>query len=221
MRHKENLAYEFKPDTQPQEAFFQARVAGMINDWYLFDHQISAGRAKKSASCLLTPEVGDEVLIFAGQTNNYIMSVLEQADKNQPAEIAFPAGAEFRCQKGALEFTADAVRIHGNETLNLDAQQLSLNATESRLRSNQFLAWIGQVDAKAIGVKLVAHQVSTVFGRLIARAKESFRWTEGLDETRSGRIRVVSSDRIQMSSKHTSIRAEGYVKIDGEKIDLG
>jgi len=160
-------------------------------------------------------------LVFAGKTNNYIMSVLERVNSHHPAEIMFASGAQVVCQSGTLGLTADRVNLNGTETLELNAHRLSMKSTKSELRSANFDAWIGKASAKALSIELVANQVSTVFGRLIARVKQSFRWIEGVDETRAQRIRMAASDHIQMTSKHTSIRAEGYVKIDGEKIDLG
>jgi hypothetical protein len=221
MSIKDNLAYQIETGANSPDAFFEVRVAGIVNNWYLFDHHIGSNRAKLSASCLLTPKVGDEVLVFAGKTNNYIMSVLERANIHDPAEIMFASGAQVICESGTLGFKADTVSLNGTETVDINAQRLSMKSTESELRSTSFDAWLGKVNAKALSVNLVANQVSTVFGRLIARAKQSFRWIEGVDETRAQRIRMATSDRIQMTSKHTSIRAEGYVKIDGEKIDLG
>jgi hypothetical protein len=77
MSPKENLAYRIETNTNILDPFFQVRITGIVNDWYLFDQQVGPSRAKVSASCLLTPEVGDEVLVFVGKTTHYIMSVLE------------------------------------------------------------------------------------------------------------------------------------------------
>lgn len=221
MSTKDNLAYQMETGANSPDAFFEVRIAGIVNDWYLFDHHVGSSRAKVSASCLLTPDVGDEVLVFAGKTNNYIMSVLERANSGRNAEIVFPTGAQLHCPSGSLSLKAESVNINGTNTLDLNARTLSVQSTDAQLRSTNFDTWIGKLDARALSVKVVANQVSTVVGRLIERAKQRFQWIEGVHETRAGRIRMASSDRIQMTSKHTSIRAEGYVKIDGEKIDLG
>lgn len=221
MSTKDNLAYQIEMGTNSPDVFFEVRIAGIVNDWYLFDHHIGSSRTKVSASCLLTPEVGDEVLVFAGKTNNYIMAVLERANSGRNAEIVFPAGAQLHCRSGALGLKAESVSIHGTKTVDLNAHRLSVQSTDAQLRSTNLDTWIGKLDVRALSVKLVANQVCTVVGRLIERAKQRFQWIEGVHETRAGRIRMASSDRIQMTSKHMSIRAEGYVKIDGEKIDLG
>lgn len=221
MNIKGNLAYQMETGANPPDAFLEVKIAGIVNDWYLFDHHVGSSRAKVSASCLLTPEVGDEVLVFAGKTNNYIMSVLERVNSERSPAIMFPVGAQLHCRSGELGLKAESVSIHGTTALDLNSQRLSVQSTDTKLRSVNFDTWIGKLDARALSIKLVANQVSTVVGRLIERAKQRFQWIEGVQETRAGRIRVTSSDRIQMTSKHTSIRAEGYVKIDGEKIDLG
>ena len=44
---------------------------------------------------------------------------------------------------------------------------------------------------------------------------------ENLDETRAGRVRLQVKDRFHLTSRHASVIAEGQVKIDAEKIDLG
>jgi hypothetical protein len=44
---------------------------------------------------------------------------------------------------------------------------------------------------------------------------------ENLDETRAGRMRLQVAERFHLKARHASVIAEGQVKIDAEKIDLG
>ena len=70
-------------------------------------------------------------------------------------------------------------------------------------------------------ITMIAQTVQSTVGRLILKARNSFSWIENLHETRAGRMRLQIENRFHLKSKHTTILAEGQVKIDGEKIDLG
>ena len=221
MHTHDNLAYLIDQEHSPSDAFSQHRVTGIAGEWFLFNDSLKCGRAKVSASCLLYPEVGDQVLVFNGAPNAYILTILARGNPQQQATVRLPDHSELTCSSGPLTLSAHSLRFKSQREISLKSSELRIASDMTEIRSKQLYGWFALVDTKAINIKLIADQCSGVFGRLIHRARESFRWIEGTDETRAGRVRIRAQEHIQVTSKHTSIRAEGYVKIDGKKIDLG
>jgi hypothetical protein len=70
-------------------------------------------------------------------------------------------------------------------------------------------------------ISTVAQQMTSTVGRLIQRARDSVRWIDNADETRAGRVRMQVEERMHVTARHATILAEGQVKIDADKIDLG
>lgn len=221
MKTNNNLAYLIHQNNSSSEVFFQVRVTGIAGEWFLLSDSLNCDRAKVSASCLLKPEVGDQVLVFNGKPNAFILTILVRANHQQSASIELPANCEIMCPEGQVTVNSQSIQLSAQDGIELDSTCVSVKSKTTEIRSDQLHGWFAQIDAKTIGMRLVATQVSTVFGRLIHRAKESFRWIESKDETRAGRLRIQAQENVQITSKHASIRAKGYVKIDGQKIDLG
>ncbi len=70
-------------------------------------------------------------------------------------------------------------------------------------------------------MRLVARSFHSTLERLVQKTRDSFRWTERLDESRAGRMRQSVKGRYHLNAEAASILAKKQVKIDGDKIDLG
>lgn len=63
--------------------------------------------------------------------------------------------------------------------------------------------------------------LETNAGRIVERARSTFREVEGVAQTRVGRLRVMAREAMHFSGKRASIVVEEDVKLDGKKILLG
>lgn len=201
---------------QADKWFFLAAAPGNIS---------STDRALRAESCLVQPECGDTVLVCQGVTVGltsvpYILAVLSRADA-QNAVLALPGGAQVRVNTGALAFVASDIALEGANSVSLKAPHIAVTAVSGDLRFNRLASTIGELSASMGSVLTVAQTVTSTVGRLVQKATNSFRWTENLDESRAGRMRLQVAERFHLKSRHASVIAEGQVKIDAEKIDLG
>ena len=116
---------------------------------------------------------------------------------------------------------ARRVELAGEQQLALGAPHLEVNAVTGDMRFHRLSGLMEMLDAKVGALSLVASTLNSTVGRLFQKARDCFRWTENLDETRAGRMRQKVDGRYHLQSEHAAILADGLVKIDGEKIDLG
>lgn len=190
-----------------------AVIAGHADKWFFLsgDHPATGERALRAESCLLQPERGDTVLVCSGvvvgvTTVSYILAVLSRTDPQRGA-LMLPGGATMTAENGNLSISAQQIDMTGQQALKLQAPQLAITAVQADMRFNSLTT--------------VAQTITTTVSRLLQKATDSFRWTQNLDESRAGRMRLQVSERLHIKAKHASMIAEGQVKIDGEKIDLG
>jgi hypothetical protein len=212
------------PLPQAGPGLVSAVVTGQADKWFFLDAS-GADRALRAESCLIQPECGDTVLVCQGVAVGltsvpYILAVLSRADA-QHGVLALPGGAQIRADAGALAFVASDIGLEGANSVSLKAPHVAVDATAGELRFNRLASTIGELSASLGSVRTVAQAVTSTVGRLVQKATNSFRWTENLDESRAGRMRLQVAERFHLKSRHASVIAEGQVKIDAEKIDLG
>jgi len=79
---------------------------------------------------------------------------------------------------------------------------------------------VGTIRTVARRMKLEVGVIETKAERIVERAQESWRETEGLSQTRAGRLRLVAKGAFQAIGQQALLKAREGVKIKGEKIYL-
>ena len=219
------------PATSPSIGLVCATVTGQADKWFFYSsadlqgNPYACDRALRADSCLTAPECGDTVLICKGVTVgvsaiSYILAVLSRAHPSQGV-VMLPGGATICTNDGKLFLVATEIGIKGKSAVTVSAPQVKVVAVAGELQFNSLRASILELKGVLGKVSTVAQSVTSTVGRLVQKTKDSFRWTQNLDETRAGRMRLQIAERFHLKSRHASLIAEGQVKIDGEKIDLG
>ncbi len=200
----------------------QAIVTGQAEKWFFLQGAQGELRARCALSCLLLPEIGDTVLVSASadQLSCYILAILLRPSTAH-CTVKLPGEATVLSSSGTLVMQAESIAVQGKQSLDLEAPRFGVQALVGDVRIKLLQSWCEQVQSNIVRLKLIAKNMSTVVERQVTRARECFRWIEQTDETRAGRVRMVVKNRMQVQAKHASIKAEGLVKIDGQKIDLG
>ncbi len=205
-----NLA-AVEPGSSGQEGLMQARVK-MLEDgdcWVMAGHELV--RARRAAACLLAPEPGDLVLVHAGDQGAFVLSVLLRATDG-PVVLDAPQGMRLRAP-----------------TIDLDAAG-RLSAASPRLWAGLGRADVAVRELAAAGESVAAvcdagrfklGALSRLADRLWSRAKESFRFVEGLDHAAAGRLRRLARETLSLSGKRARIQAEKSVDVNADQIRLG
>jgi hypothetical protein len=195
---------EFDPATvvaQSADGTFLAEHAG---------HRISCRRA---ASCLLQPEIGDQVLIFnTGNGSRYLLAVLERASLGT---------AHLNCTGDVLLSSSGSLRLAASQDIALDSCGFALRADDAqvtleRLRFSGVL-WQGAVSS----LRLVGHACETIMDRITQLTKVSLRRVEQIDQLRAGQIDYEGSSRVRIRSKYTAITATHVLKVKGRQVHIG
>ena len=211
-----------RPGTGNAPQLMLATVSGRAENWFFVEGADDCERCLRAESCLLEPDIGDTVLLCAGNTGvvPYILAILARVSPSG-GTLTLPGGGAIITDEGNLRFAARNVEVTGEQRVALSAPCLEVSALSGDMRFHRLSGLMEALDAKVGTLSLVASTLNTTVGRLVQKARDCFRWTENLDETRAGRLRLKVEGRYHLESAHAAILAEGLVKIDGEKIDLG
>jgi hypothetical protein len=205
-----------------QPALALATVSGQVDDWLLIEGIPQSSRVRCAASCLLSPELGDTVLICdtGREESSYILAILVRASA-QTGVLNLPGGAHLHCSEGQLNIETRQFSVQSNEQIDLETATLKVSSHTGELRIKNLTGWFDNIKSHARNIDMFTKKLSTTVGLLIQKATDSFRWIESTDETRAGRIRLQVKGRYFMQARQATVLAEETVKIDGQKIDLG
>lgn len=199
-----------------------ATVTGRADKWFFLGNStLPVERAVCAASCLVEPDLGDTVLVcHGGPRASYILAVLARATPAQ-ATINLPGGVALQTDQGQLRIQAEQLDLHARHKVSVVGPQVELQGVHAQVHFQHMDASASHVQARWGVVNALAQSMTTTVGRLVQKARDSFRWTENLEDTRAGRVRMQVTERFHLKSKHTTMLAQEQVKIDGKKIDLG
>jgi hypothetical protein len=200
----------------------QAIVTGQAEKWFFLQDAQGEFRARCALSCLVMPEIGDTVLVSISEDplSSYILAILLRPSTLH-CTVKLPGETTLLSSNGNLVMQAETVLVHGKQSLQLEAPRFGLEALVAEVRVKILQSWFEQLHNHIVNLKTITQNMTTIVERQVTRARESFRWIEQTDETRAGRVHMLIKNRLQVQAKHASINAEGLVKIDGQKIDLG
>ena len=226
-----NSVLQASPAADSSIGLVCATVTGQADKWFflcgidLQGQETLVDRALRADSCLIAPECGDTVLVCKGvavgvTAVSFILAVLSRAHPSSGV-LELPGGAKICASNGGLALVATEVGIEGQSAITITAPRVKVAAAAGEVQFNSLRASILELRCVLGNVTTVAQSMTSTVGRLVQKATDSFRWTENLDESRAGRMRLQVAERFHLKSRHASVIAEGQVKIDGQKIDLG
>ncbi|WP_082721289.1 DUF3540 domain-containing protein [Burkholderia sp. ABCPW 14] len=208
-----------------------SHVTGRIGDWLLLDDPV--GRARRADGCVLAPDIGDSVLIWAcanaragvaddasGAPSAYVLTVLARAGAPQAA-LALPGGVVFETGIDGLRIDAPRIALAARDRIDARAARVDLSAHRACVRAAHLDACAQSIDGRAHDVRLVARRFTSTIGRALHTLGDCFRRVRGVDDTRASRARWQIDERAHLHARDVTLLADRHVGIDGERIDLG
>jgi len=157
-------------------------------------------------------------------------------------ELSAPEGAvSIAARDGFAVDTDGDVTVRGGRSVELRAArgegavarlamqpgELSLGASVLTAAADRAELLATRVGVKATRLETTVERarhavkvVETRAGRIVERAKETYRETEGLAQTRAGRLRLVAKKAASLVGENTLLKARDRMKVRGERIHL-
>ncbi|MVW78018.1 DUF3540 domain-containing protein [Bordetella sp. 02P26C-1] len=178
--------------------------------------------ARRAASCLLTPQLGDQVMISGPDASRvYLIAVVEQAE---PAHSALETAGDMVLRAGSGNLTLEApqaLRLNGKEEVTVETPSLRLQAQAADFTANT-LTYIGNEVAATVGsTRLVGKVYEAVMDRLSLLSRITFRVAEEVEHVRTGSLDYRADKSARVHGAYTMITADKLVKVDGKQIHMG
>jgi hypothetical protein len=189
--------------------------------WWLDDGR-QRRLARRAASCLLAPAVGDRVWAVGEPAGSvYVIAVLERARPAAPATLAFEGDVAVTAG-GHMTFVAsEGLDLATPGGLGMSADELHLQARRGRVALQDLSVVARSVFASLARVTHVGEALELLVDRVTQRSKHSVRAIEGLDHTQAQTIDYRAQGTAQIQAEHALINGKELVKLDGGQIHLG
>ena len=130
---------------------------------------------------------------------------LESARRVRLEAAAGAQAASVEVEPGEVSVLGSLIRAAG--------RRAELVVTEARLRAEE-------LESRTRRSKIVAEVIDTRAGRIVERARDSYREVERLAQVRAGRLRFAAEKAAQIVGDQLLLKARQTAKIKGERIHL-
>ena len=208
---------------QPAPHLEYALVAAVDDAAIVVELQGSRFAAQQSASCLLRPAPGDEVLLSLDSGGRcFILAVLQRAAPQTTQELAFTGDVRLQVQQGSLQLMSETdLTLAAGQSCNCLAREVELLADTAQVRVERanVLAKVLRANLRTVG--LVAGNLETTARRWTRRLRDLFSYVEEHSEYQSRNSRHLVEETLTMHAKNAFHVADEIVKVDGEQVQLG
>jgi hypothetical protein len=217
-----NNVHAIYNETAAATDLVQVTVVGRFGSELLVSVGGQTRQIRCAASCLLTPNLGDTVLVALGQNDHssFVLSVLLQAD-DEGGDLLLPGGTVLKATKDQFEIESPNLRMTATKSFNVTSPLVLMKSYFADLSVDFLRAKMISAESHISRMKGFAGAVSWTVNRMVQKVRNSVCEVDELMEVRAGRQRTTVEGACHTQARHVSMTAEGSVKIDGEKIDLG
>jgi hypothetical protein len=179
-------------------------------------------QARRAASCLLAPEVGDRVLVAVEDAGDaFVLAVLVRGSEGATT-IGVEGDLAIRAASGKVTIAAqEGVDVVSPSPVRIAAGEVTVSAAIGRLRVEALEVLGRAVKAELGKVKVFASSLDSVLERFTQRARTSLRTVEELDQVRAKHIDYAAAGNAHLRGENALVSAEDLVKVNAEQIHIG
>lgn len=215
----ENIASQQREQGVYQE---YARVVGVTGEQFELRSLEGAYRARQAVSCLLTPKIGDQVLVaFNSGGDAYVLAILEREDRTAH-QIELKGEVQLRVRQGRLKITSqEGLDLASARDIRTMSEDVNINAVKGRVSLHEGWFQGGFMRVQVGNLKWLADSVEGMVERLTQRVKRLYRTVEEFEQVRAGRVDYLVRKLLSFRSRYTVMTSKEDVKVDGERIHIG
>lgn len=177
--------------------------------------------ARRAKSCLVQPDLGDEVLIAETDGQYWVLAVL-QGEEGAASCLVAEGDVEVQSLRGKVRIGAGhGIVLSAGEEVSIASGTFALHAVDASAVFERMTLIGSTLRADLGAVKAVAGALDSVVERVTQRAKRVYRFVEELEQLRAGVIDYVAAKNASVRGENTVMTATECVKIDGEQVHIG
>ena len=179
---------------------------------------------RPAAGCLLQPAIGDWVLISCSDSDDqgYILTILERATPDTPAQIAMPGDLHLSLPDGRLTLNASqGIGVNAGAALDVASQQLSASLQHATVAC-QTLHITGDTAQSYWQTRTtLSNHTLDVATRHEIHTQHSVRRVNGHEEVSVQSLRQLVEDDWSVCADTVDLTARDRASIQGDSVQLG
>lgn len=208
--------------TAPAPAAQGSAIVHEIREQTLVLHELpdlQTWTARRAASCLLEPRVGDRVWFVAeagpaGQQRSYVTAVLERSAGEVPATLSVDGAPELHIQ-------ADVLRLRAEEKLEVQTDEVRVQGRLASVVLDECSTILRSLFTYASKLTTVGKAIDMLADRIVSHSKTSQRTVEEVDQVKAGTIDYRATGSAQIGGEQALVTGAELVKVDGGQIHVG
>ena len=178
--------------------------------------------ARRAVGCLVTPRLGDRVLLAAGAEGSaYVLSVLER-DGDPAVVISASGDMKLEAAAGRLDVVgAEGVQLVSGETVEVAAKAARVRAIDAEVAAERLTVMGRYLQTSVDRIKTLATSLDAVADRVTQRAKRVYRKVAELEHVQVRQYELKASETMQLHGRNAVVTAQELVKVDAEQIHMG
>ncbi|AUO03806.1 DUF3540 domain-containing protein [Serratia marcescens] len=197
----------------PQQAAGQ--VVNLLPDGSLVVECEGRGwHCRRAASCLLTPALGDSVLVAGCGHQLWAIAVLERAEPQNAARLSVEGDLQIETPNGSLS-------LHGAQALNLSGDAMTLQANSGDCHVDK-MKYSGEELSAFVSIsRLVGKRCESLWHSVSQISHSLFRKVRQTEHVRAGQLDYQAEDYARIHARNTLITSKDITKLDSEQIHVG
>ena len=201
-----------------------ATIKSMIDGKFvLLDDSGRIKHATKAMSCLVEPQIGDQVLVVHTTMSSYVLMILTRCHDNSSASaISLDGDVSLSLPNGKLDINAkEGIHLGTPQDLSIIASRFGISGKKMAAAFEKIDLLGSSVEAHLSDVKLFSKRlrskVEIAMQRFVTRQTN----VDSLDSVNAGTIQHTARELLTLKSVFTFMKAKKNVKIDGKQIFMG
>ncbi|MQL49969.1 DUF3540 domain-containing protein [Photorhabdus khanii] len=205
--------------TFPLEINLPQQAAGQVVNTLptgdvIVEYQQRGWQCSVAISCLLMPQIGDEVLICGDDSQRlWVLAVLSRADEQQPVTLSVPGDLHIAPQGELMLHSAEQISID-SQSVQITAQQSDCHITHMRYSGDELTAWVNVAC-------LLGRRVEALWKTVVQISQRVLRKVEQTEHVRVGQLDCQARDYVRLHARNTIITSQAVTKVDSEQIHIG
>jgi hypothetical protein len=178
-------------------------------------------RAERAVSCLVEPEIDDDVLITGVGSQCYVLAILERPS-GAPVRLSADGDLCVALEHGAFEVDAPGgIHLASKQGVSVAAKQVDISSVAGRFAIGSLTMFGTLLESRLEKLEVVVGGIDAVIERVVERVKRSYRFVEETDQVEAEHVDYAANKTMSLRAENALITAQELVKVDGSQIHVG
>jgi len=178
-------------------------------------------RAERAVSCLVAPEIDDEVLISGVGSQCYVLAVLRR-HSGAPVRLSAEGDLCVGLEDGAFEVNAPGgIHLVSKQAVSVTSKRVDISGAAGRFAIGSLTMLGTLLESRLENLEVVVGGIDAVIERVVERVKRSYRFVEETDQVEAEHVDYAAKKTMSLRAENALITAQELVKVDGDQIHVG